>query len=436
MTEPPAAQGVSALVRPSSGWRGSERADWIGAVVIGGLFAVVAVILATTVDAVTPEQGIATALLILVYAVAFRTEYHHPVGGTVPTEPVLIAMLFLVPLHLVPVAVALAQLPFEMLGRSPRRVLVREVFVRLISGWHCIGPVLVLLVAAPPEPSLRHWPIYALALASQFVFDLVPALIREYLHKVDLRQLARPMAWTIGVDTLLAIVGLCAVIAADATLVTIALVCAPIGLFSLLGLDRRQLADSKEHLGQQVEVAREEARIDALTGLGNRRAWYEAVDAAQAVLEVPGSTAIAAVVAADLNDLKYANDILGHEVGDELIKAMAEVTAAVAPGNGAAFRVGGDEFAMLLLGDRSELDADEVVARLRRLIDERGEVSGVQLSAEVGFATCPPAPSVVDAMRIADRAVLTDKYSRHSSRGRSRAADSADPSPTEEPAPR
>lgn len=402
-------------LRGSSSAR-NRWADRTSAIVIGGGFLVVALVLAATTRSVTGFQWVVLALLMIVYVRAYRIEFVHREGSTVPTEPVLVAMLFLLPLMMVPLAVLVAQFAAHWPKRSDPGGGARAAGIRLISGWHTIGPVLVLLVAGVGRPELSHWPIYLAALAAQFLFDLVSALTREWAIGGELKTMFRPMVWTFAIDGLQAVIGLCAVIAGAGGLITIPLVSVPACFIALLIHDRRGLATQGANLGRDVQNAREEARVDPLTGLGNRRAWYEAVQAAEDLIGIIGSSVVAGLVAADINHLKYANDTLGHEVGDELIKLMADVTRSVTPTGATVCRVGGDEFAILVVGTAETLDLAGLVDRLRAAFAATPAISGLCLSVALGSAQCPPHPTLADAFRAADRAVFADKRAGRSGR--------------------
>lgn len=404
----------------SEPWRGTSAADLLSRALLGGGFLVTALALAATTGPVTSNQWVALALLVGLYAVAYRTEYRHVVSSTVPTEPVLVAMLFLLPPQLVPLAVTAG----ELLGGGRLRFsngnLAREVAVRLLNGWHCIGPVVVFLVVQPGPPDLADWPVYLLALAAQFVFDVGTGVMREYALGRTSQLVARPMLWTLGVDAVLAVVGLCAVIAAHASLITVALVAAPVALVALLIQDRRELAEKREDLGRAVQTAREEARVDALTGVGNRRAWLEAITAAELqLLSQPDWQAT--VIVADLDNLKLANDAYGHEVGDELIRALARVAAAVAPTGSILCRTGGDEFAMLATGPTGTYDMSALLNEMTSAVAAQPAVCGIQPSAAICGAQHPPHPTIADAIRAADADIFLDKRQRQVARSASRA---------------
>lgn len=97
----------------------------------------------------------------------------------------------------------------------------------------------------------------------------------------------------------------------------------------------------------ELEIYERISLYDALTGLGNRRAFEERMSALERSI-TPGENAV--LVMLDLNGLKYTNDSFGHAAGDELIVAAANcIRAAYAPA-GECFRIGGDEFAVLVPG--------------------------------------------------------------------------------------
>src|SRR5574337_194287 len=103
----------------------------------------------------------------------------------------------------------------------------------------------------------------------------------------------------------------------------------------------------------ELEVARNEATHDELTGLLNRRGLEEAFN--RLVGERPGGFS---AVCIDLDDTKSINDAVGHQAGDEYIARAADILSASVrahpakrqPDSVAAARVGGDEFSLFLTG--------------------------------------------------------------------------------------
>ena len=391
-------------------WRGpGSVADRASLVLFGGGALAVVGYLATRTGPLTDSQLIGLPLLFGLYILAYRTQFDHLYIMAVPTEPVLVAMLFVLPLPIVPAVVIAAQLlavPSEFRGQGN---FAKMVALRLCDGWHCIGPVLVLWTFGPHHPELVWWPVYLLALAAQFLLDGLVGAIREYLLIGTAREVLTPMIWTFAIDTALAVIAICAVITAGGSLWTVALAAVPVALLRLLIQDRQIMAVARKTLDAEVVTAREEARVDPLTGLGNRRAWFEALTAAEAMVGDGNSRFEIGVLLADLNELKLTNDTLGHEVGDELIVAMADALRESMPTAGTLCRTGGDEFAVLILARRGGLDLPASMTRLRSVMVGRSPRPGLVLAAGIGACVCPPATSVADAVRTADEAVYQDK---------------------------
>jgi diguanylate cyclase (GGDEF)-like protein len=118
---------------------------------------------------------------------------------------------------------------------------------------------------------------------------------------------------------------------------------------------------------------REQAATDVLTGLPNRRAWYEHLDLALARARRSGRPL--SVVALDLDGLKALNDREGHASGDRLLVEVASRWPTVLRETDLVARTGGDEF-VVLLEDTGEPEAFEVLERLQRVLDGRCGVSG------------------------------------------------------------
>ena len=86
---------------------------------------------------------------------------------------------------------------------------------------------------------------------------------------------------------------------------------------------------------------------DPLTGLGNRRALDERLDYLRATL---GAHEPVSMLVVDVDRFKRVNDIFGHEVGDQVLRAIAHALAAVLRPEDLAFRFGGDEFGAVIAG--------------------------------------------------------------------------------------
>jgi diguanylate cyclase (GGDEF)-like protein len=147
---------------------------------------------------------------------------------------------------------------------------------------------------------------------------------------------------------------------------------------------------------------REQAATDELTGLPNRRAWYEHLDLAFA--RARRTKQALSVIGLDVDGLKEVNDQEGHAAGDRLLIEVASRWSSVLRETDLVARVGGDEFAVLL-EDAGESEAADVLERLRGAIDERHSASG-------GAATWNGVEQADDLMRRADERMYAQKLSR------------------------
>jgi diguanylate cyclase (GGDEF)-like protein/PAS domain S-box-containing protein len=148
---------------------------------------------------------------------------------------------------------------------------------------------------------------------------------------------------------------------------------------------------------------------DEVTGLANRALFRDRVDHALQRVRRGGSIAVLFV---DLDDFKTVNDTLGHQAGDQLIRAVADRITRTARSIDTAARLGGDEFAVLLEDD-DQVDPKHVGERLLETIAAPVEIDGKQLAvtASIGIARAEAgkAISVDDLLRDADVAMYSAK---------------------------
>jgi diguanylate cyclase (GGDEF)-like protein len=131
------------------------------------------------------------------------------------------------------------------------------------------------------------------------------------------------------------------------------------------------------------------ARLDPLTGLANRTGLRHGFDKVVAVC-AGDDTAVrrrATLLMLDLDRFKQVNDALGHDVGDQLLIAVARRLAALRPQGGTVARLGGDEFA-ILAATPDIAEAHELADRVVRALSEPVTLDGlrVDVTASVGIA--------------------------------------------------
>ncbi len=148
------------------------------------------------------------------------------------------------------------------------------------------------------------------------------------------------------------------------------------------------------------------AREDYLTGLGNRRHFFETAEAEISRARRYGHPFSVAYI--DVDDFKSINDRLGHSEGDALLKSIAEIIHRNVRATDIDARLGGDEFALLL----PETDAERAVRFFNKLHHRLSEASvdGRSVTFSAGVVTFVQLPESIDAMiRTVDQLMYSAK---------------------------
>jgi diguanylate cyclase (GGDEF)-like protein/PAS domain S-box-containing protein len=154
----------------------------------------------------------------------------------------------------------------------------------------------------------------------------------------------------------------------------------------------------------------QQANYDALTGLANRSLLNDRL--AQAIRAANRYGTRLAVVFVDLDRFKYINDSLGHHVGDELLRAMAERLKAGVRESDTVARLGGDEFVLLIGGHQ---DPESVAAVLERMLADIAEPWSIpegdfNVTCSIGVALYPDdGPNAETLLKHADSAMYRAK---------------------------
>jgi diguanylate cyclase (GGDEF)-like protein len=160
----------------------------------------------------------------------------------------------------------------------------------------------------------------------------------------------------------------------------------------------------------EEEKAQRLARADALTELGNRRAFDEALDTEIARSERAHSTMSVALV--DIDGLKRINDEFGHLDGDRCLRQVAQAVKRTMRGGDRGFRWGGDEFA-LLLPDTDHEGAEQAAARLASdVLNTCSDAQGQPLSVSWGAAQAIPGMTAEELLSQYDLSLMVQKRER------------------------
>ena len=137
----------------------------------------------------------------------------------------------------------------------------------------------------------------------------------------------------------------------------------------------------EKEYAEKIRNATEMANSDALTGIKNRLAYERAEE--QMNEEISGGTISPfAIGVFDVNDLKKTNDNYGHEAGDVLICEASKLICTTFS-HSPVFRVGGDEFAVILIG-ADFFDRDKIITKFRKIAAQNSKDKKVVVSS--GFA--------------------------------------------------
>jgi diguanylate cyclase (GGDEF)-like protein len=158
-----------------------------------------------------------------------------------------------------------------------------------------------------------------------------------------------------------------------------------------------------------LHASRRLAVTDELTGLANRRLFYDRLNAA-----VAGGDATLAVAMVDLDRFKELNDTLGHHAGDLLLAQLGPRLNDVVGDAGLVARLGGDEFALLLPG-AGLARAAEIARHVGAALQQPFEIDGLEvvMDASIGAALCPQHGTEAEALlQRADVAMYQAKQAR------------------------
>jgi diguanylate cyclase (GGDEF)-like protein len=305
------------------------------------------------------DPAVALALVVGL-AVASRVRLYVGAGSAVPTQLVLVPMLFLLPPAVVPACVAAGLLAAEAVAILARRAHPERLLSSSADAWHAVAASLVFAAAGAPPPDLAYWAVLAMATIAQCATDLLTATAREWLGRGIAPVVQVRVLWTVYlIDVCLTPVGLLVAIAGGEQAFGFLLVLPLLALLAALAADRRnRIADA---VGRLDELSAGHERLDrAIHRIGE--AFGSKLDRA-ALAGIMLDTAVEALDA-DFGRVSLASGTIEH--GDALGEAVA--TAEHRARQAGALRVApyGDHVAMaqpLTGGARATTTELLVVAR-------------------------------------------------------------------------
>ena len=293
---------------------------------VAGLFVLVATALLWLLPSPRPLSIGTAVALTLVFAIASRVAFATGAGSTVPTQLVFVPMLFLLPTPAVPVFVAagllLGRLPRYVRGQTP----IERAIVELGDALFSIGPVLVLSLAGADTPTLGDWPIYLLALASQFAVDIGVSTLRAWIGLgAPPGVVSREVTWICAADLLLTPVGFVA------TLATVTQPYAFLLLLPLLGI----LALSARDRGLRIEQGHElwsayrgsVLLLDRAVGADNRSTGEHGRGVVDLAIRVGDELAIDGQERVELEFVALLHDVGKIAIDNEIINKRGPLTA-------------------------------------------------------------------------------------------------------------
>ena len=205
----------------------------------------VAVPLAVLLPSESSPSTLVYLVLISAYAAAWRLDFEVGTGFSVPTQLLLVPMLFVLPLGQVPLCVGAAIVLANVVDGARKLRHIERTLAQAGNAWHVVGPVAVLAAAGATTPRLADWPIYLAALAAQFALDFAaPALRGRIAFGTPARAQLGTFKSVWVMDAALAPVGLAIAMASIHVSYGFLLALPLVGLLSLFAREHRASIDN------------------------------------------------------------------------------------------------------------------------------------------------------------------------------------------------
>ena len=332
--------------------------------------------------------------------IKFMRRYHG--GESTATWMISIALVMMFPVVLAVLTAGAGSMIAEAVRRKPPiKVLFNgaQIIVALSLGAGVLGLAGHRRTLLEDTPVDLGWLVTAItAVAVVFVVNsILPCIAIALSLQVPVLSLLRQsLTLNLAYDGMLLALAPILVVAAERSLVLV-----PLLLVTALAVHgTASLALERQH----------GATHDRLTGIANR--WLFVEHATAAILEADRRGQRIGIVVCDLDGFKQVNDTLGHHVGDEVLRTVADRLQDAVRGSDLVARLGGDEFAILFTRVEGEEAAASVVTRLHTVVAEPMTVEGlpVTVGASFGVSLFPDhGPDLEALLRRADAAMYQAK---------------------------
>ena len=315
----------------------------------GGSFLLAALAFLALFESARTPDPLIVAGLVGAYALLYKVEFEVGSALAIPTQLVLVPMLFLLPLDLVPFCVAAGVLLADVAEVVEGKLNLERILVRIGNAWYALGPVLVLAAAGEPAPSLTLGGVLFAALAAQFGLDLIgSALFARIAHGISVRVLIRHLTTAWLIDAALSPVALItAIVAVDDAAWAFLLVLPLAALLRTFARERRARVDhalelSHAYRGTALLLGDVVEADDAYTGSHSR----DVVSLSIAVADELGLDARAkrdtefVALLHDVGKIRIPNEII-HKPGPLTAEERALIETHTVVGQEMLDRVGG-----------------------------------------------------------------------------------------------
>lgn len=179
--------------------------------------------------------------------------------------------------------------------------------------------------------------------------------------------------------------------------------------------DITELKTTEAELERKNHIFRRLSRTDELSGLFNRRHFYDILD--RCVSDANRNQTPFSLISLDIDHFKTINDTFGHAKGDEVIRHVADILLMVSRPQDTVFRIGGDEY-MVVLGNADINTAMNLAERIRIQIERTPIILSnrpVRLTVSIGISTYSEGMDIDDMVHQADEKLY---FSKNSGRNR------------------